>query len=347
MENQATFGDILVKILIVMVLLTSSTVFSVVKTSTLENIKLHKVLKCGVSAGLAGFSAPNSKGKWQGLDVDICRAIAAAVFGDVNKVQYIALSAQQRFVALQSGEIDVLSRNSTFTLTRDTSLGLNFAPVVYYDGQGFMVKRKDRVSKISDLNGASICIQQGTTTELNLADYFRANNLKFKPVVFENNDEVTQAFVKGRCDALTTDISGLAAEKSKFKNPDNYVILTEIISKEPLAPVVRHGDDSWFDVVKYVIYALITAEEFGITSQNIDSFFKTKNPKIKRFLGITKGNGKALGLDEKWAYNIVKMVGNYHEIFERNVGKQSSLKLERGVNALWKNGGLHYSPPFK
>jgi len=346
-ENQATFGDILVKILIVMVLLTSSTVFSVVKTSTLENIKLHKVLKCGVSAGLAGFSAPNSKGKWQGLDVDICRAIAAAVFGDVNKVQYIALSAQQRFVALQSGEIDVLSRNSTFTLTRDTSLGLNFAPVVYYDGQGFMVKRKDRVSKISDLNGASICIQQGTTTELNLADYFRANNLKFKPVVFENNDEVTQAFVKGRCDALTTDISGLAAEKSKFKNPDNYVILTEIISKEPLAPVVRHGDDSWFDVVKYVIYALITAEEFGITSQNIDSFFKTKNPKIKRFLGITKGNGKALGLDEKWAYNIVKMVGNYHEIFERNVGKQSSLKLERGVNALWKNGGLHYSPPFK
>ncbi|RLA65638.1 MAG: amino acid ABC transporter substrate-binding protein [Epsilonproteobacteria bacterium] len=330
-----------------MVLLTSSTVFSVVKTSTLENIKLHKVLKCGVSAGLAGFSAPNSKGKWQGLDVDICRAIAAAVFGDVNKVQYIALSAQQRFVALQSGEIDVLSRNSTFTLTRDTSLGLNFAPVVYYDGQGFMVKRKDRVSKISDLNGASICIQQGTTTELNLADYFRANNLKFKPVVFENNDEVTQAFVKGRCDALTTDISGLAAEKSKFKNPDNYVILTEIISKEPLAPVVRHGDDSWFDVVKYVIYALITAEEFGITSQNIDSFFKTKNPKIKRFLGITKGNGKALGLDEKWAYNIVKMVGNYHEIFERNVGKQSSLKLERGVNALWKNGGLHYSPPFK
>jgi len=335
------------KLLIITAILATMNTYAAVRPSTMGSIKQNKVLKCGVSAGLAGFSAPNSKGVWQGLDVDICRAISAAVFGDPNKVQYTALSAQQRFVALQSGEIDVLSRNSTFTLTRDTSLGLNFAPVVYYDGQGFMVRRKDGVSKISDLNGASICIQQGTTTELNLADHFRANNLKFKPVVFESNDEVTQAFVKGRCDALTTDISGLAAEKSKFKNPHDYVILKEIISKEPLAPVVRHGDDGWFDVVKYAIYALMTAEELGITSKNIDSFLKTKNPKIKRFLGITEGNGKALGLSEKWAYNIIKMVGNYSEIFEKNIGKQSSLKLERGVNALWKNGGLHYAPPFK
>jgi general L-amino acid transport system substrate-binding protein len=332
--------------MITMLLVTSSS-FAAVKPTTIDSIKQNKVLKCGVSAGLAGFSAPNSKGKWQGLDVDICRAISAAIFGDPEKVQYTALSAQQRFVALQSGEIDVLSRNSTFTLTRDTSLGLNFAPVVYYDGQGFMVRKKDGVKKISDLNGASICIQQGTTTELNLADYFRTNNLKFKPVVFENNDEVHQSFVKGRCDAVTTDISGLAAQKSKLKNPNDYLILTEIISKEPLAPVVRHGDDSWYDVVKYAIYALLTAEELGITSKNIDSFLNTKNPKVKRFLGITKGNGKALGLDEKWAYNIVKKVGNYHEIFEKNVGKQSTLNLERGANALWKNGGLHYAPPFK
>jgi len=335
------------KILMITALLATSTAFAESKSSTLNTIKERKVLKCGVSSGLAGFSAPNSKGKWQGFDVDICRAIAAAVFGDPDKVQYTALSAQQRFVALQSGEIDVLSRNSTFTLTRDTSLGLNFAPVVYYDGQGFMVRKKDGVSKIADLNGASICTQQGTTTELNLADYFRTNNLKFKPVVFESNDEVHQSFVKGRCDAVTTDISGLAAQKSKLKNPNDYIILSEIISKEPLAPAVRHGDDVWFDVVKYSIYALMTAEEFGITSENVDKFLKTKNPKIKRFLGITKGNGKALGLDEKWAYNIIKMVGNYHEIFERNVGKQSPLKLERGINALWKNGGLHYSPPFK
>ena len=335
------------KILMITMLLLTSSTFAAVKPTTIDSIKQNKVLKCGVSSGLAGFSAPNSKGKWQGLDVDICRAISAAVFGDPDKVQYTALSAQQRFVALQSGEIDVLSRNSTFTLTRDTSLGLNFAPVVYYDGQGFMVRKKDGVKKISDLNGASICIQQGTTTELNLADYFRANNLKFKPVVFENNDEVHQSFVKGRCDAVTTDISGLAAQKSKLKNPNDYVILSEIISKEPLAPVVRHGDDSWFDVVKYAIYALMTAEELGINSKNIDSFLKTKNPKVKRFLGITQGNGKALGLDEKWAYNIIKMVGNYSEIFEKNVGKQSTLKLERGVNALWKNGGLHYAPPFK
>jgi general L-amino acid transport system substrate-binding protein len=314
--------------------------------SLLEVIQKKKMLKCGVSAGLAGFSAPDSKGIWRGLDVDVCRAVAAAILGDPKLVQFVALSAQQRFVALQSGEVDLLSRNSTFTLTRDTALGLNFAPVVYYDGQGFLVRKKDGVTKISDLNGASICTQQGTTTELNLADYFKANNLKFKPVVFESNDEVTQAFLKGRCDALTTDTSGLAAERAKLKDPQNYIILSEVISKEPLAPVVRHGDDVWFDLVKYVVYALFTAEELGINSKNVDKLLKSKKPLVKRFLGVISGNGAALGLDEQWAYRVIKMVGNYGEIFERNVGMESPLKLQRGYNALWLDGGLHYAPPF-
>jgi len=315
--------------------------------TTLSAVKAKGYVQCGVSAGLSGFSAPNSKGVWKGLDVDVCRAVAAAIFGNADKVKYTALSAQQRFVALQSGEVDVLSRNTTQTLGRDTSLGLNFAPITYYDGQGFMVRKKDGVKSALDLDGASICTQQGTTTELNLADYFRANKMKLKPVVFEANDEVTQAFLKGRCDSLTTDASGLASERSKVKNPDAYLILPEIISKEPLGPAVRHGDDQWFDIVKYAVYALFAAEEFGISSKNLKKFLKSKDPKIKRFLGITKGNGKALGLGENWARNIIKLVGNYAEIFERNVGMGSSLKLKRGYNALWTNGGLHYAPPFK
>lgn len=317
------------------------------KITTLGTVKKKEYVQCGVSAGLSGFSAPNSAGAWSGLDVDICRAVAAAVFGDAGKVKYTALSAQQRFIALQSGEVDILSRNTTHTLTRDTSLGLNFAPITYYDGQGFMVRKKDGIKSALEMTGASICTQQGTTTELNLADYFRANKMKFKPVVFESNDEVTQAFLKGRCDALTTDASGLASERSKVKKPDDYLILPEIISKEPLGPAIRHGDDEWLDIVKFSVYALFAAEEFGITSDNIDTFLKSKDPKIKRFLGVTKGNGKALGLDEKWAYNIIKKVGNYGEIFERHVGEGSPLKLKRGLNALWTKGGLHYAPPFK
>ncbi|MFI5390002.1 MAG: amino acid ABC transporter substrate-binding protein [Bacteriovoracales bacterium] len=319
---------------------------SFAKEPTLSQIKKRKMIRCGVSEGLAGFSNPDSSGNWRGIDVDLCRALSAAIFNNPDKVQYVSLSAQQRFVALQSGEIDILSRNTTQTLTRDSAQGLNFSPVLYYDGQGFMVRKKDQVKTLKDLNGATICTQQGTTTELNMADYFRMNNLKFKPVVFESDNETVMAFLKGRCDALTSDLSGLAAEKSKVKKPGDYEILTEVISKEPLAAAVRHGDDQWYDIVKYTVFALTTAEEFGINSQNIDEFKKTSNPNIMRFLGITPGNGKALGLSEDWAYNIVKLVGNYEEIFERNVGMGSPLKIPRGLNANWKKGGLHYAPPF-
>jgi general L-amino acid transport system substrate-binding protein len=330
-------------LLITLMLISSQTNAS----ATLKNVKKKGHIQCGVSQGLAGFSSPDSKGKWLGIDVDICRALAAAIFNDDTKVKYTSLSAQQRFTALQSGEVDILSRNTTRTLSRDTSLGLNFGPVVYYDGQAFMVRKKDGITSAKELSGASVCTQQGTTTELNLADYFRANRIKFKPVVFENNDEVTQAFLKGRCDALTTDASGLASERSKVKNPNDYIILPEIISKEPLAPVVRHGDDQWLDILHWTVNALVAAEEMGITSKNIDSFMKSKDPKVRRFLGISPGNGKMLGLDEKWAYNTIKKVGNYSEIFERNVGKGSPLKLDRGLNALWTNKGLMYSPPLR
>jgi len=321
---------------------------SILAASILDNIKKRKVLHCGVTMGVAGFSSPDSKGHWTGIEVDICRAVSAAVLGDSSLVKFIPLSGQSRFTALQSGEIDILSRVTTWTLTRDTSLGLNFAPTIFYDGQGFMVRKKDNIKNIKDLNGATICTQQGTTTELNLADYFRANRIKMKPVVFENNDEVTQAFFKGRCDAFTNDTSGLVAQKIKTKNPEDYVILDEVISKEPLGPAVRHGDDQWFDIVKWSVFALISAEEFGITSSNIEKFKSTsKVPNIKRLLGVTTGNGKALGLTEDWAYRIIKQVGNYGEIFEKNIGQLSPLKLKRGQNALWKNGGLLYAPPLR
>jgi general L-amino acid transport system substrate-binding protein len=330
-----------------LILTLSFFLISVINAKTLEKVKKKGHIACGVSQGLAGFSAPDGKGIWKGIDVDICRSLAAAIFNDPKKVKFVSLSAQQRFTALQSGEIDILSRNTTNTLTRDTSLGLNFAPVIYYDGQGFMVRKKDGITSAKQLSGASVCTQQGTTTELNLADYFRANRMKLKPVVFESNDEVTQAFLKGRCDALTTDASGLASERSKVKNPNDYLILPEIISKEPLAPTVRHGDDKWLDIVTWTVNALLTAEELGITSKNIDSFKNTKNPKISRFIGKTVGNGKSLGLNEKFAYRIIKHIGNYSEIFERHVGKNTPLKLERGLNALWTKGGLMYSPPMR
>lgn len=322
----------------------SSSIFA---QNTLEAIKKRGLLKCGVSTGLPGFSTPDSAGKWTGLDVDFCRAIAAAVFNDDSKVQYISLNAQQRFTALQSGEIDVLSRNTTNTLTRDTSTGLNFTTPIYYDGQGFLVTKASGIKSASQLNGASVCTQQGTTTELNLSDYFRSNRMKLKPVVFENNDEVLQSFVKGRCDAYTTDASGLAAERSKFKNPNDYVILPEIISKEPLSPAVRHGDDVWFDIVKWTMFAMLEAEEIGITKSNVSTFLKSVDPRVKRFLGTTPGNGQAIGLDEKWAFNIIAKVGNYGEIFETNVGLSSPLKLERGLNAQWNKGGLMYAPPLR
>jgi general L-amino acid transport system substrate-binding protein len=315
---------------------------------TLDKIRQAGVLVCGVNTGLAGFGQPDSQGRYSGFDIDICKAVAAAVLGDPDKVKYVPLTAQQRFTALQSGEIDLLSRNTTYTLQRDAELGLNFAPVVFYDGQGFMVPVKLGVKSAKELNGATVCVQPGTTTELNLADYFRANNMQFKPLVIEKLDEVVSAYLSGRCDVITTDRSGLAAIRTgRTPNPDEHVILPETISKEPLAPAVRQGDEQWNDIVRWTVYALIEAEEKGITAQNLDEKAKSEDPDVKRLLGVTPGMGKALGLDEKWAYNAVKAVGNYGEIFERNIGAKSPLKLNRGLNDLWTRGGLLYAIPIR
>ncbi|QQP91205.1 amino acid ABC transporter substrate-binding protein [Skermanella sp. TT6] len=315
---------------------------------TLNAVKQKGFVQCGVNTGLPGFSNPDSQGNWTGLDVDVCRAVAAAIFGDAKAVRFTPLSAQQRFTALQSGEIDILSRNTTWTLTRDTSLGLNFAPTTFYDGQGFMVPKALGVSSAAELNGATVCVQPGTTTELNLADYFRGKGMQFQPVVIESFDEVNAAFFSGRCDVYTTDASGMASIRSTLApNPDDYIILPELISKEPLGPAVRHGDDEFFDIVKWTVYATVEAEEKGINSGNVDEMLKSPDPTVQRLLGSNPGMGQALGLDEKWAYNVIKTVGNYGEIFERNVGVKTPLKLERGPNALWTNGGLMYAPPIR
>jgi len=314
---------------------------------TLDSVKAKGFVQVGVNGDLFGFAKPDEKGVWRGLDVDTARAIAAAVFGDPNKVKYVPLTAVQRFTALQAGEVDVLCRNATQTLGRDTELGLDFVQVNYYDGQGFLVPKKLKINSAKKLGGATICVLPGTTTELNVADYFRINKMKMKPVVIEQNAELNKAFFAGRCDCMTSDASQLAGVRAVAPKPDDYMILPDIISKEPLAPAVRHGDNQWKDIVNYSVLALIEAEDLGITSINVDEMLKSTNPLIMRFLGVTPGNGKALGLDEKWAYNIIKQVGNYAEIFERNVGKGTPLKLERGLNALWKNGGIMYSPPFK
>ncbi|SEO52222.1 general L-amino acid transport system substrate-binding protein [Rhodospirillales bacterium URHD0017] len=314
----------------------------------LDAVKARGSLICGVSTGVAGFAAADSQGKWTGLDVDTCRAIAAAIFGDADKVKYVPTTAQQRFTALQSGEVDLLVRTTTWTLTRDTALGFDFTGVNYYDGQGFMVNKKLGVKSAKELNGATVCVQPGTTTELNLADYFRANKMTFKPVVIEKVEEVRAAFFAGRCDVFTTDASGLYSTRAaNAPNPDDYVILPEIISKEPLGPLVRHGDNQFADIVRWSLFAQIEAEEYGITSKNVDEMLKSDNPTIKRILGVTPGMGKALGVDEKWVYNIIKQVGNYGEMFERNVGMGSPLKIARGQNALWTQGGLQYAPPIR
>ncbi|GAB6061384.1 amino acid ABC transporter substrate-binding protein [Deferrisoma palaeochoriense] len=314
---------------------------------TLDAVRARGYVIVGVNGSLFGFGMPDEKGVWRGLDVDTGRAIAAAVFGDASKVKWVPLTAVQRFTALQSGEIDVLCRNATRTLTRDTALGLDFVHVNYYDGQGFMVPKKLGVKSAKELDGATVCVLPGTTTEMNAADFFRTHNMEWKPVVIENTAELAKTFFAGRCDVLTSDASQLAGTRAVAPNPDDYVILPEIISKEPLAPAVRHGDEQWRDIVDYAVMAMIAAEEMGITSKNVDEMLKSKDPKVQRFLGVTPGNGKALGLDEKWAYNIIKQVGNYAEVFERNVGPNTPLKLERGLNALWTDGGLMYVPPFK
>jgi general L-amino acid transport system substrate-binding protein len=302
-------------------------------------------IQCGVNTGLAGFSLPDSKGEWRGLDVDLCRAVAAALFGDASKVRYTPLTAQQRFTALQSGEIDILSRNTTWTMTRDTSLGLNFPGINFYDGQGFMVPRKRNVKSATQLGGAAVCVQPGTTTELNLADYFRASKMKFKPVVIEKLEEVLNAYFAGRCDVFTTDVSGLVAVRaSRAPNPAEHLILPEVISKEPFGPAVRHGDDHWYDLVKWSLYATIEAEELDLTSKNIEQKAKDTNPVIQRFVGATGDIGKMLRLDNRWAYNIIKHVGNYGESFERHL---TPMGLERGLNKLWNRGGLMYAPPIR
>jgi general L-amino acid transport system substrate-binding protein len=314
---------------------------------TLKTVKDRGMVSCGVSQGLPGFSAPDDKGNWTGLDVDICRAISAAIFNDPAKVKYVPLSAKDRFTALQSGEIDVLSRNTTWTLSRDTSLGANFTGVNYYDGQGFMVKKTLNVNSALELNSASVCVQTGTTTEQNLADYFKSNNMKYEVIAFANDDEAIKAYESGRCDVFTTDVSGLYAERLKFSNPAEHVVLPEVISKEPLGPMVRHGDDQWFDIVKWVLYAMVDAEELGINQKNLDDMAKSDKPELKRVFGTDGNLGEQLGLTKDWVYRIVKGVGNYGESFDRNVGAGSKLGIARGLNALWNKGGIQYAPPMR
>lgn len=315
--------------------------------STLDKVLSQGFITCGVSTGLPGFSNPNSKGEWEGIDVEYCQALAAAVLGDKSKVKYVPLTAKERFTALQSGEIDVLSRNTTWTLQRDAALGLNFVGVNYYDGQGFMVKKDLGVKSAKELDGASVCVQSGTTTELNLADYFRNTGMKYKPVVFDTAAQTSKGFDAGRCDALTTDQSGLYALRLNLTDPNVAVVLPEIISKEPLGPVVRQDDDKWFNVAKWTLNAMVNAEEYGITSKNADEMLKSSDPNIKRILGLDGPKGKGLGIRDDWGYQIVKQVGNYGESFERTVGKGSPLQIARGANALWNAGGFMYAPPLR
>ncbi|MEH6822502.1 MAG: amino acid ABC transporter substrate-binding protein [Motiliproteus sp.] len=316
-------------------------------STTLDAVKSKGFVQCGVSTGLPGFSNPDEKGNWQGMDVDVCRAVAAATLGDASKVKYIPLTAKERFTALQSGEIDVLSRNTTWTQTRDTTLGLNFAGVSYYDGQGFMVSNKLGVKNALELDGAAVCIQSGTTTELNLSDYFREHKMSFSPVVFDTSDQTIKGFEAGRCDMVTSDQSQLYALRIKLADPGSAIVLPEVISKEPLGPVVRQGDDQWFNIVKWSLNAMINAEELGLNSANIDAMKKSTNPNITRFVGIDGPKGSGMDLSDDWAYQIVKQVGNYGEAFERNVGSGSPLKIARGVNALWSKGGFMYAPPMR
>ena len=314
---------------------------------TLKKVQDRGSLLCGVSQGLPGFSTPDDKGNWTGFDVDVCRAIAAAIFNDASKVKYSPLSAKDRFTALQSGEIDVLARNSTWTSSRDTSLGITFTAVNYYDGQGFMVRKSLKVNSALELNGASICTQTGTTTELNLADYFRANNMKYEVTAFVTADETVKAYEAGRCDAFTTDVSQLYAEKLKLSAPGDHVILPEIISKEPLAPAVRRGDDQWLALVKWVQFAMLDAEELGVSSKTVDEAQKSPQPEIKRLVGAEGNYGEQLGLTKDWVVRIVKQVGNYGEVYDRNVGTGSRLGISRGLNRLWTKGGIQYAPPIR
>jgi general L-amino acid transport system substrate-binding protein len=314
---------------------------------TLKTVTDRGALSCGVSQGLPGFSLPDDKGNWTGLDVDICRAIAAAIFNDSTKVKFVPLSAKDRFTALQSGEIDLLSRNTTWTLSRDTSLGANFTGVTYYDGQGFLVKKSLKVNSALELNSASVCVQTGTTNEQNLADYFKGNNMKYEVIAFGSADETIKAYESGRCDVFTADVSQLFAERLKLSNPADHSVLPEVISKEPLGPMVRHGDDQWFDLVKWVLFAMIDAEELGVTQRNVDEMAKSDKPEFRRAFGTDGNLGEQLGLTKDWVSRIVKAVGNYGESFDRNVGAGSKLGIARGLNQLWTKGGIQYAPPIR
>jgi general L-amino acid transport system substrate-binding protein len=317
------------------------------EAQTLNTVKSRGVLNCGSNPGLAGFGQPDAQGNWTGFDVDFCRAVAAALFDDPTKVKFVALTAKDRFTGLQSGEVDLLARNTTWTLSRDTALGLNFTSVWYYDGQGFIVRKALKINSALELSDAAVCVGQGTTTELNLADYFRANKMKLKTVTFVTNDETVKAYEAGRCDAFTTDASGLYAERLRFANPEEHVVLPEIISKEPLGPAVRHGDDQWFDIIKWVHYAMLNAEELGVGQKSIDEAMKSAVPDVKRLVGTEGNYGEQLGLTKDWAVRIIKHVGNYGEVFERNVGQGSPLKIARGLNNLWTKGGVQYAPPIR
>jgi general L-amino acid transport system substrate-binding protein len=314
---------------------------------TLQSVKDRGTLSCGVSQGLPGFSAPDDKGNWTGLDVDVCRAIAAAIFNDATKVKFVPLSAKDRFTALQSGEIDVLSRNSTWTLSRDTSLGLNYTGISYYDGQGFLVRKSLKVNSALELNSASICVQTGTTNEQNVSDYFKGNNMKYELIAFGTADETVKAYESGRCDVFTSDVSQLYAERLKLAAPADHAVLPEVISKEPLGPVVRHGDDQWFDIVKWTLFAMINAEEYAVTQKNVDEMAKSNKPELKRIFGTDGNLGEQLGLTKDWVTRIIKATGNYGESFDRNVGAGSKLQIARGLNKLWNQGGLQYAPPIR
>ena len=314
---------------------------------TLADVKAKGYIQCGVTSGVAGFSAPAANNNWSGLEVDFCRAMSAAIFNAPDNVRYTPLTAQERFTALSAGEIDVLSRTTTWTMSRDTQLGISFVGTMYYDGQGFLVRKADGIASAKDLSGAAVCIESGTTTELNAADYFASNNMEFNTVVFVDQDEVVKAYQDGRCDVYTTDSSALASERTKFAVPDDHIILPEIISKEPLGPVVRQGDELWFKIARWTYFALLEAEELGVTQANVDEMLGSDNPAVKRLLGVEGDFGTALGLTKDWAYQIIKHVGNYGESFERHVGPNTAIGLERGLNALWKDGGLQYPMPIR
>ena len=315
--------------------------------TTLEAVKERGVLSCGVTQGLPGFSTPDDKGNWTGLDVDICRAIAAVVLNDPSKIKFVPLSAKDRFIALQWGDIDVLSRDTSWTLSRDTSLGGNFTGVTYYDGQGFLVRKSLKVNSALELNSASVCVQTGTTSEQNLADYFKSNKMKYEVIAYSTADETIKAYETGRCDVFTSDISQLYAQRLKLLNPADHAVLPEVISKEPLGPMVRQGDDQWFDLVKWTLFAMINAEELGITQKNVGEMAKSEKPELKRIFGTDGNFGEQLGVTKDWVSRIIKAVGNYGEAFDRNVGAGSPLGITRGLNRLWTQGGIQYAPPIR